>query len=168
MTPDPVEETARRLDEALAEVSAATNRQWSGKAAFKLTIPVDEQRDSDCILTNALVAAKKALTAVRHDTARVAALEEALRKAANVWDWLVSQMMDPHSSAYVDWDAFEDFSMKAGLISETRYDPEKHGPDFESVEPGDPFWILTPAGQRLAKAALAPPGWPEPGEGSSR
>lgn len=83
--------------------------------------------------------------------------EAGARAMGNVWDWLVSQMMDPHSSAYIDWDDFEEFALKEGLIEETRYDPEKHGPDFVEVEPGDPFFVLTDKGRSLARLALPLP-----------
>lgn len=72
--PDPLDlaavEATIRL--ALDEVSAATKRQWDGRGAFRLTIPVDEAHDSDCIITNALLMIDRLLALVHAQRAALA------------------------------------------------------------------------------------------------
>ena len=51
----------------------------------------------------------------------------------------------------VDGGEIQDLAVEHGLLIETKYDPEKHGPNNYDLEPGDPYLIFTDE----FKAALA-------------
>lgn len=47
------------IERAHKELSASVKRQWSGKAAFRLTIPAKPEEDSDLVISGALIAARE-------------------------------------------------------------------------------------------------------------
>lgn len=54
-----------RLRQADKEIAAAVDRQWDGDCALNLSIPADEERDTDLVISKALRDAEAEITRLR-------------------------------------------------------------------------------------------------------
>ena len=75
-----------QLAKAQLVLNDALERQWNHEAAFKLTIPADESRDTDLIIGNAMQSASDEILKLRAKLERLREALEPFAKAADKAD----------------------------------------------------------------------------------
>jgi hypothetical protein len=55
-------------------------------------------------------------------------------------DWMLQAAFE---ACDVDGSDIQEQAIKFGLVTETQYDPDKHGPSEYDCEPGDPYYVYS-------------------------
>lgn len=69
-----------RLRQADKEIAAAVARQFDGDCALNLSIPADEQRDTDLVISKALRDAEAEITRLRETLCEMCACSSAVER----------------------------------------------------------------------------------------